>query len=94
MKILLIAIALTGIIIATSPTSVFAAQGQITEVNPSGVHGTITDIDTGDTYHLISRAEKGRPARIFASDETIEFVPFHNLAVLPNQEPDTNTGAN
>ena len=26
----------------------FAAQGQITEVNPSGVHGTITDLDTGE----------------------------------------------
>ena len=95
MKFLLIAIVL-GVIAAASSAPAFAAQGQITEVNPSGIHGIITDEDTGATYHVISRAEKGRPARLTISEpgESFNFVPFHNLAVSPIQEPDFNTGAN
>ena len=98
MKILLIAIVL-GVIAAASSAPAFAAQGQITEVNPSGVHGTITAVDdegelTDETFHVISRADRGRPARITASDDVIDFDIFHNFAVLATQSPDVSLGAN
>ncbi len=31
-----------------------AAQGQITEVNPSGVHGIIVEDGTGDEIHFVN----------------------------------------
>ena len=96
MKILVIAIVL-GVITAASSAPAFAAQGQITEVNPSGIHGTITVIEdgelTGETIQVISRPDRGRPARITASDDVVEFDIFHNFAVLATKSPDVSLGA-
>jgi len=95
-KFLLIATVL-GLIAAASSAPAFAAQGQITEVNPSGIHGTIAVIEdgelTGETIHVISRPHNGRPARMTASDDMVEFDIFHNFAVLATKSPDVSLGA-
>ena len=46
----LIAIGIIAVFTASlfASTVAFAAQGQITEVNPSGVHGTIIVIEDGE----------------------------------------------
>ena len=42
-----------GLLIALAGTAM-AAQGQITEVNPSGVHGIIVEDGTGDKIHFVN----------------------------------------
>ena len=43
------AMVLTLLLVSTA----LAAQGQITEVNPSGVHGTIKEDVTEDEFHFV-----------------------------------------
>jgi hypothetical protein len=50
MKIKLVAIVISMMVLALMVTPVFAAQGQITEVNPSGVGTTLTNKD-GDVIY-------------------------------------------
>ncbi len=56
-------VALTGVLLLLAFTGsvAFAAQGQITEVNPSGVQGIIVEDGTGDEFQFVLPPPK-RPA--------------------------------
>ena len=49
--------------------STFAAQGQITEVNPSGVHGVVSILGTGD----LIRFTTPRPAEKLRVGDAVTF---------------------
>ena len=87
-KAIIAAIVLMALVANALPGAISdaqAAQGQITEVNPSGIHGTITVVEgelIGQIFHLVSSPDKGRPSPItFEVGDIVTFEPFHKLAI-------------